>query len=477
MNACCFSSPWARRQERAVLSYPRLDSVEARARVPSFYALDMARAIRGRIPDFETLEREAAALVQARLAWPSPPDADRAIDSIEHDLAVLGSFLHADDRTRAQGRARYLLDLSPELARSLRARWLRWNSVWRPQDGLVRTNDVTEPLLETQRPTSRPYSVTALQKFAACPYQFVLAAIHRLEPRREAVPVVQLDPLTRGRIFHHVQAEVLRALRDSNDLPLTEDAIDAAQAKLDAIHERLANAYRDDLAPAIERIWDDEMDGMRADLRRWLRSVARESTWTPMHFEFTFGLGAAAVAAHDKSDPGGRGGAAASAFTERGSAAPIALPDGYLLRGAIDLVEENTNDGTLRVTDHKTGRNRTHVGMIVGGGEVLQPVLYALAVQQLLERDVAEGRLYFCTSRGGFTERVVPMGDFARLYAKTVLSTLDRSIEKGFLPPAPRRDACNFCDFRIVCGPHEEVRCRRKSASTLHYLDELRTLP
>jgi CRISPR/Cas system-associated exonuclease Cas4 (RecB family) len=317
-----------------------------------------------------------------------------------------------------------------------------------------------------------------LQKFAACPYQFVLAAIHRLEPRRDAVPIVQLDPLTRGRIFHHAQSEVLRRLRDSGELPAVQGSVEKAQLILDETLDRLAAAYRDDLAPAIERIWDDEIDAMRADLRRWLRALVRDSTtWMPLHFELTFGLGGVARSDPSKSEPGGRAGAAATAFTERGSPDAVQLREGYLLRGAVDLVEENVAESTLRITDHKTGRNRTVPGLIVGGGEILQPVLYALAVQQLLRRDVGEGRLYYCTSRGGFTERVVPIGDFAHLYADMVLKTLDRSVERGFLPPAPRRDACIFCDFRVVCGPHEEVRSRRKAASTLHYLDELRSLP
>lgn len=464
-------------RDHLVLSYPRLDSSEARPRVPSFYALDMARAIRGAIPDFEALERDAAARAQARLAWPSPPESRDAIDAMEHDLAVLGAFLHRDAAERSRGRARYLLELSPCLARSLRARWLRWSSVWRPQDGLVRSTAALEALLEAQRPTQRPYSVTALQKFATCPYQFVLSAMHRIEPRREAVSVVQLDPLTRGRIFHHVQADVLRRLRAAGQLPLTEEAIDASQGVLDDSLDRLAAAYRDDLAPAIERIWDDEIDTMRADLRRWLRGVARDATWKPIHFEFAFGLSTARVSEHERASTGGRAGAGAGAETDRASSEPVRLHEGYLLRGAVDLVEEHASDGTLRVTDHKTGRNPTRVGLIVGGGETLQPVLYALAVHELLQRDVAEGRLSYCTSRGGFSERIVPIGDFARLYARMVLQTLDRSIEKGFLPPAPRRDACKFCDFRVVCGPHEEVRSRRKTTPTLHYLEELRSLP
>ena len=41
--------------ERLYLSYPRLDVAETRARVPSFYALDVVRAITGRIPDHRVL--------------------------------------------------------------------------------------------------------------------------------------------------------------------------------------------------------------------------------------------------------------------------------------------------------------------------------------------------------------------------------------------------------------------------------------
>ena len=46
--------------ERLYLSYPRMDVAETRARVPSFYALDVMRAITGRVPDHRVLASEAA---------------------------------------------------------------------------------------------------------------------------------------------------------------------------------------------------------------------------------------------------------------------------------------------------------------------------------------------------------------------------------------------------------------------------------
>src|SRR4029434_3599453 len=95
--------------QRLYISYPRVNVVEARPRVTSFYGLDVARATQGSIPDFEELEREAADAVKARLAWPAPPEAGRAIDSVEHDLATLGPMLREPDPSRVRRRARYLL--------------------------------------------------------------------------------------------------------------------------------------------------------------------------------------------------------------------------------------------------------------------------------------------------------------------------------------------------------------------------------
>src|SRR4029453_5959478 len=97
--------------ERLYLSYPRLDVAETRARVPSFYALDVARAITGRVPDHRVLAAEAAEEAGASLAWPAPRDPDCAIDDLEHALAVLKPLLDSRDPASVKGRAHYLLGL------------------------------------------------------------------------------------------------------------------------------------------------------------------------------------------------------------------------------------------------------------------------------------------------------------------------------------------------------------------------------
>jgi CRISPR/Cas system-associated exonuclease Cas4 (RecB family) len=152
------------------------------------------------------------------------------------------------------------------------------------------------------------------------------------------------------------------------------------------------------------------------------------------------------------------------------------------LRGSIDLVETIPSDDktSVRVTDHKTGsppRLASRQRLEVGGGEVLQPIIYGLAAEQLLDEEVEYGQLSYCTRRGAYQRRIVSIHSGTCAKLKQVLETIDRSLEEGFLPAAPRPDACKFCDFQSVCGPYEETRIRRKEESRLADLNELRRLP
>ncbi|MGE0593098.1 MAG: PD-(D/E)XK nuclease family protein [Vicinamibacterales bacterium] len=446
--------------ERLYLSYPRLDVSEARARVPSFYALDLLRGATGRIPDHETLAQAAAAAGDASLGWPAPSRPDQAIDEQEHDLAVLRELLDADDAGWARGRAQYLLRLNGALRRSVTERWARGERRWSQFDGLIRVTARTGPALARQRLPARSYSLTALQRYAACPYQFLLAAVYRLHPADDPVPIQRLDPLTRGSLVHRVQTEFLRQMRATGALPVTTASLPQAAIVLEAVTARVTAELRDDVVPAIPRVWADEIAGIGRDLQGWLRRVAETDTaWVPTYFELAFGL---------PGDPG---------RDERSVPDPIVVDGRFALRGSVDLVEVRASDARLRVTDHKTGRDRTTDALRIGGGRVLQPVVYSLVVEQMLGAEVSEARLFFCTEAGRFTSRPVVLSPDARRAGLEALEVVDRAVETGVLPAAPADGACQWCDFRPVCGPHEETRIRRKSPELLRDLDELRRRP
>ena len=469
--------------ERVVLSYPRLEVGSARPRVPSFYALDVERARTGRVPDFEQIERDAFRDVEAHLAWPAPADPARAIDPSEHDLAVLRELLRAAPEAPLAGRARYLFRLHPSLRRTLAARWVRWKRPWSKFDGLYDPgDDDAKAMLAAHRLDARAYSVSALQRFATCPYQFLLSAVHRLHPREEVEPPLErMDPLTRGTMFHEVQHEVFEALRERRALPLTAAGVAEADVVTDGVLDRVAADYEERLAPAIARVWEDEVESMRADLKGWLRHVANEGgEWMPIDAEFPFGLGPRAEADGPAAVGGRPRPPGAAAGWDPGCAPDPAAIDGrWRLRGRVDLVEARTGPttrGELRVTDHKTGGNRTRPGMVVGGGETLQPVLYGLAVEEVSGRPVDEARLFFCTATGRYEQRVVSLGEDERRRGVEVLEIVDRAVETGALLPAPREGACRWCDYQAVCGPGAEQRAARKDGAPLHDLLVLRDL-
>ena len=90
---------------------------------------------------------------------------------------------------------------------------------------------------------------------------------------------------------------------------------------------------------------------------------------------------------------------------------------------------------------------------------------------------IESGRLYYCTATGGFQEREVPLDERARASAELVAASVGEALAQPFLPAAPARRACQWCDFQVVCGPYEELRTGRKPSGELEGLKRLRSAP
>jgi ATP-dependent helicase/DNAse subunit B len=450
-------------ERRLFLSYPRLDLQQARPRVPSFYALEAMRAAEGRLPNFAELDRRAEAASSARVGWPAPNNPGEAIDHAEYDLAVLNRFLSSEPG-QTQGTARYLLTTNSYLSRALRTRWQKWNPQWNSADGLVRPSAASKAAITKHAVGMRSYSPTALQHYAECPYKFFLHAIHRLAPREVPEAIDELDPLQRGALIHEIQFELFERLGEAKLLPVTRQNLERARRILDEVTEQVARQFYADLAPAIDRVWDDGIDAIKIDLREWLRRASEDdSGYVPWRFELSFGLGGRQKRRQADS---------------HSSPKPVDLDCGIQLRGSIDLVERHPS-GHLRISDHKTGKADGEEGQIIAGGTSLQPALYALVAEKLFrgELTVKAGRLYFCTSGGGFTEVIVPLDRYTRNSVAQLAAIIGEALKTPFLPAAPAEKQCAWCDYQPVCGPYEELRTRRKAKKPLASLVKLREMP
>jgi ATP-dependent helicase/nuclease subunit B len=311
---------------------------------------------------------------------------------------------------------------------------------------LISTDAGALAVLAKHRLTARAWSPSALQRFAVCPYQFALHGIYGLRPREHPEALEQMDPLTRGALFHAVQFQLLGELKTRGLLPVNGDRLAASLIVADKVLNLVALEFADKLAPAIDRVWRTEIEDLRTDLRGWLQHIAvNDNDWIPEHFEFAFGLRSQA------------GRDSASTAEE-----PI-LEEGVRLRGSIDLVERHATRGVLRVTDHKTGKSPEHPPAYAGGGLFLQPLLYGLAARRLLATEVESGRLLYATQRGEYKHAEIQITERSRAFLAKLLLNIDGSIAAGFLPPAPQKEACGYCDYRPVCGPYEELRFAKKN--------------
>jgi RecB family exonuclease len=398
-----------------------------------------------------TFENRTSSNAEARLIWPAPKDPLHAIDNAEYDLAWHAA--HSSEK----GSAAYLIDASPPLARSLRTRYLRWEKAWSAADGCLKGDAGSRVILASKRLDRQAFSATVLQQFAACPYRFFLSGIYGLQKREEAAPLQQMDPLTRGALFHAVQFQFFQEWQQRRGT-VPGELLDMLDQALDSV----AAEFGEKLAPAIPRVWSSEIEDLRTDLRGWLHlwlSTAHE--WEPIHVELGFGL----QPSHGRHDP--------SSVPE-----PIAIEGGVLVRGSIDLVEKHRTRGVLRVVDHKTGKAPEDQPVYVGGGTALQPGIYGLAAAKILKAPAGSGRLFYCTQRGGFAPIDIELDAKTRQWFGGALAIIGQTIQEEFLPAAPRHGACDYCDYRLVCGPHEETRVRQwKDKVALESLQTLRNMP
>jgi len=77
------------------------------------------------------------------------------------------------------------------------------------------------------------------------------------------VPIEQMDPLTRGGLFHAVQFALLGELRRGGMLPVNAANLASVLQGADRVLDQVAAKYEEDLVPAIPRVWKSEIEDLR----------------------------------------------------------------------------------------------------------------------------------------------------------------------------------------------------------------------
>lgn len=285
--------------------------------------------------------------------------------------------------------------------------WAGWRLSRPPRDGTGRTAPSA----------GERYSVTAVETYLQCPFQYFAGKVLGLQEEVDDEP--GLPARDAGLLLHQILHDAYLAWAREGRVGIGADDLPHARE----VFARVAERALASLSPAdrvVERVRLFGSAVSTGVLEKALRTEVEQ-----------FGDVAARRLEHDID-------------------ADVSLPAGDGLRtvhvrGRVDRVDVTTS-GDVRVIDYKTGRRPA---------QSLQPGVYALAVQQ---QEQAAGRRAEIAPSGyvAFREEV-PWVAAVRHAADAAETARDftaavADIEAGFFPVRPQNEfRCQFCDYASVC--------------------------
>jgi ATP-dependent helicase/DNAse subunit B len=412
---------------RVVVSFPRGNLRRSTQRLPSRWLLP-------------TLRRLTGNLDLAATEWHTIPAPD-----VKGSASFAGSLVELtmpaseqEWRTRAASLGRDLQDRTiDDAVRLVRA---RASDAFTRFDGNL---SGTEGLPDYST-GERLVSPTALEAYAICPHAFLVDRLLRVTAVEQPEEIITISALEVGSLIHETMDDFISECADA--LPgYGQPWTDAQAARLTEIATAKAAEYERRGITGHARLWEDERNRILADLDYLLEDDncrRAEQDARVLRSELAFGL---------NGEP------------------PVALTVGgrtVLMRGSADKVDQ-ARDGTLFVTDIKTGGNSKFAGLndddpVVAGTKLQLPV-YAVAARQLLGGDRVEAAYWFIRQdKRGFISLNLT-DKLEKTYADTV-GTIVTSIASGLFPLKPP-DAPDFAWVQCrYCNPdgvgHGEARSR-----------------
>ncbi len=417
---------------RQMLCVPRGDLRGGRERVPSRWVLDVASALAETTWWSEDLldpHRDEPWLEHVA----SYDGGLRAVEFPASDQEYrLRSLLAAGDRPSDANGAATGDEIFDAGAAAIRA---RRSSRFTRFDGNLAGLDLPSPV-------DRVVSATRLERWATCPFAYLVGDVLGVEEVENPEDELKITPLERGSLVHEVLDafvnEVLARPPDEQPAP-SEPWSDRDRARLIAIAEETCAAFEARGVTGRPVFWRRDKQKIIADLLTLLdhddayRGATRTS---PIAAELAFGF----------------------ADSDLGTVS-ISLADGRAVafRGKADRVDL-AEDGTIHVVDYKTGRPDDYQQLSERspdlGGTKLQLPVYGQAARAREGRPDAPvtADYWFATTKGGFARIGYEVTPEVLERVGATLATIVDGIDQGIFPAYPRASStlpwvdCAYCD-------------------------------
>ena len=411
-----------------VLTYPRGDLRRSLQHAPSRWLLDAAGELRDDrggprvLPHRADWLEEVGSFAQRMrtVAFPATRQEYglRALDGVGGSAALRAHPLVSTDAALRSG-----VDLA----------------LTRGRDGFSRFDGDLSPVagqIASPAGGDMVMSASRLEAWLSCPHAYFMQYVLGVEPVDNPEELLEIDAMEKGSLIHDVLwrwllAELAAPL-PAPDEPwsatarwrlrqLGQEALQTAEQRGVTGHPLLWQRDRKRILTDLDRFADSD-----DDRRRLLRL-------TPVAAERSFGMDGAEPVAIDLGD--GRS---------------------VRVRGRIDRLDQ-ADDGTVVVTDYKTGGTSTFADMKqeqpLGDGSKLQLAIYGLAV--LAEQPAAPevcSEYWFISTRAGFSRLGYPLTAGVVSELRRALRIAVDGIAAGKFPMKPPEPGwklyteCRFCD-------------------------------
>lgn len=417
---------------RVVASYPRGDLRRHSQRIPSRWLLPTMRALSGD-------ERLAATDVSlSRNGWLAQSP------SYASSLTVDPPATEQEWRVRAASARQDLHDpVVDSGVTMIRARasdpLTRFDGNLGGADGLP---DYTDGELTI--------SPTGLETYADCPHQFFVKRLLKVEPIEQPEELVTISPLDIGTLMHETFEQLVK--EHEKDLPsYGEPWTPQHKQRLAEIADAKAREFEAEGLTGHPRLWQRERVRILADLA-WM--LDDDSAW--------------------RDDRAARVVASELSFGMNGAPpVEVPVPSGRVrLRGSADKIDKG-KDGTLYVTDIKTGSMRSFKGLgeadpVLGGTKLQLPVYAYAARQQLGDSTTPVEASYWFVRKDRGKRIPVPLTPIVEQTYAHALGVIVSSVAAGMFPPRPPEKpdygyvSCAYCNPDGVGYGEARTRWERK---------------
>lgn len=418
-------------KERVLFTFPRLEPLTGRERVPSFFLLRVMEAATGQLASFAAFEAWKL-LRRVPLSRLFPAEPHTPLDILEYDLFQAERLLTGEKDAPLA----YLAPISPFFERALKAEQERWGERrFTAFDGVLGGRAARVALGRLYEGKDKSFSPTRLETYARCPYRFFIEAVLRLSPLDEPDPFVGLSPMDRGYLVHRILFLFLDRLKGEDRLPVKNQELIHLEPILNEVADKVFREFEEEKATGFRLLWQLKKNHILEDLKGWLKREWEENgAFVPSHFEIPFSC-----------------------------TLPLESKEELKLRGRIDRIDIAPETGLARVIDYKTGKPARLEDGEFKGGEALQLPIYLYAASCLFKDiDATEADYYYVTQAGNYRKMGFTRANWEEKFRelKDIVAGLVAGIRTGLFIPRP--SSCGRCPYPWICTPVADVLYERK---------------